>query len=394
MSEIKMSIFRDDQDYNPSYFGAQLSLPANITEIQDAFERARIFHDYHDFSVKDYDCRQDYLNELLPQKASIFVLNHLAKRLSNMDDYERAAFEGVIKMEKEPDLVKIVNLTYNLSECNIVSGIQNDEQLGKFYVKNGFVSELEEVPEKVLEYIDYKKVGRIFREAEKGIFIKSGYVVQSEKEMEIVYDGKEISELDDDPGCFFKLCLKRGCFELEKKKDVWLKLPASESKIKSALSELGTASLDNCIFTLCKSKIPSLDDIFSPTENLEKLNTLSNAITKITSNNMSINYKAALEYEGCADLDFAIDIAKNLDCYNFYPTLSLPQDYGEQVLLESFKMSPDDIALKYFDFRRYGEEKMRIDGVQYTNYGLIGRNGKEFVFEFCTRPDGQQMGGM
>ncbi len=377
MSEIKMSIFRDDQDYNPTYFGAQLSLPATITEIQDAFEKARISHEYHGFSVKDYDCKQNYLSELLPQKVSIFMLNHFAKRLSKMDEHEKAAFEGVVKVEKEPELARLINLTYNLSECNVAFG----------------VPELEEVPEKVLEYIDYEKVGRIFGEAEKGIFTKSGYVVQSEKDIEIVYDGTNIPELDDDQGCVFKLCLKKGCFEPEKEKGVWLILPATESKIESALLELDANSLDDCIFTFCKSSIPPLDDTFSATEDIEKLNTLSNAITKIINNNMVVNYKAALQFEDCSDLNFAIDIAQNLNCYDFYPSLCSPDDYGRQALLESSELSHDDMAFKFINFRRYGEEKMIADGVLSTDYGLIKLNENEFVFEF-SKPQGQQMGGI
>ncbi len=395
MSEIKISIFRDDLDNNPSYFGAQLSLPATNIEIQGAFERARISFEYHGFTVKDYDCEQDYLNELLPQKlqkASVNELNYLAKRLSRMDEFEKAAFEGIIKMEKEPDLVRLINLTYNLSECNVASGIQNDEQLGNFYVNNGFIPELEEASEKVLEYIDYEKVGRICREAEKGVYIESGYVVKSETDIKVVYDGTNIPELDDDPECFFKLC-KKGCFEAEKEKGVWLKLPALESKIESALSELSASSLDECIFTNCISNIPPLDDVFSATGDIGKLNKLSNAVTKIINNNMASNYKAALEYEGCTDLDFAIDIAQNLNCYDFYPSFCSPDDYGRQVLLENSGLSPDDIAFELLDFKKYGEEKMKIDGVLSTDYGLIRRNEKEFMFEFCSK-QGQQMGGI
>lgn len=94
MSEMKISIFRDDLYDNPTYIGAHLCLPATISEIQDAIEKARITDEHPDFMVMDYECEQDFLNELLPKKASLDELDYLARRLSGMNDFEKAAYEG------------------------------------------------------------------------------------------------------------------------------------------------------------------------------------------------------------------------------------------------------------------------------------------------------------
>ena len=77
MAEIKISIFRDDLYDNPAYVGAHLCLPAVSSEIQDALEKARIDDQHPDFTVANYECKQDYLNELLPKKASIYELEYL-----------------------------------------------------------------------------------------------------------------------------------------------------------------------------------------------------------------------------------------------------------------------------------------------------------------------------
>ena len=390
MSEIKISIFRDDLYDNPTYIGSHLCLPATTAEIQDALERARIDNEHRDFKVFDYEFKKDYLNELLPQKVSLDELNYLAQRLSGMDSLEKAAYEGVVKMEQEPDLVKLINLTYNIANCQVVFEANNDEQLGKFYVDNDFIDELTTVSDEVLQYIDYEKVGRIRREAEKGVFTSNGYVVQSESNMEMVYDGTNIPKSDEDTGHVFELYLIKACYEPEKAEGVWLKFPADEAEISSALSKL-VASFDECVFTHCKSSMSCFNDVFSESEDIEMLNTLSNAISKVISNNMGTKYKAALQYEACTDLDFAIDIANNLDCYSFYPALSSPEDYGRQVLLDVTNLPSDDLAFQLLDFRRYGEAKMKADDVQSTEYGLICRSDKAFVFEFCQQPAGQQM---
>jgi len=391
MGEIKISIFRDDLYDNYTYTDAHLYLPVTSAEIQDALEKARVDSEHPDFTIADYECKLDFLNELLPQKASLDELNYLAQRLSGMSDVEKAAFEGAVKMEKETDLAKLINITYNLTGCHVIFGVHNDEKLGKFYVDNEYVTELEEVPEKVLQYIDYQKVGHIYREEEKGVFTKNGYVVQTESDMKVVYDGSNIPKADGNTNYVFNLYLIKGCYEPEKAKGVWLKLPVSEYEIAEALSELGAVSLNECAITHCKSSMPCFEDVFSESEDIEKLNILSNAIYKIADSNMGAKYKAALQYENCTDLDFAIDVAQNLDCYNFYPSLSSPEDYGRQILLNASKFPHDDMAFKLLDFRRYGEAKMKDNGVKSTEYGLVCRNCKEFVFEFSGKSQGQQM---
>lgn len=364
-------------------------MPASFAEVQDVLEKARIDDEHPDFTVIEYECEQDFLNELLPKKPYLNELNYLARQMSGMKDFEKAAFEGVIKMQKEPDISKIINLTYNLAKCHVVFEAHNDEQLGKFYVDNDFITELEEVSKNVLQFIDYEKVGRIRREEEKGVFTKNGYVVQTEPNMKMVYDGTNIPKPDYDNNYVFKLYLVKGCDEPENTDGVWLKLPASEPEIVKALSELGAASFFDCIFTNYENCISSFEDVFSSQEDIEAMNTLSSIVLEIMNNGMGTKYKAALQYEYCTD--FAIDIAKNLDCYNFHPDLSSPEDYGRQVLLEASKLPTDDIAFKLLDFRRYGEAKMKENAVKPTEYGLVSRNDKEFVFEFCRRSQGQQM---
>ncbi len=393
MSEIKVTILCDDLCDNSTYTGAHLCLPANPGEILDALERARINNEHPDYTLVKYDCKHEYLNDMLSEKASLYELDYLAKRLEGMSEIEKAAFEGVIKMEEAPDLVKLINLTYNLSECQVLYKVHNDEQLGKFYVENEFVTELENAPEIVLKYLDYEKVGRTYREAERGVFTGNGYVVQTEPKLELVYDGSNIPRSEDDSGYVFKLHLIKGedCLEPEKAKGVWLKLPASEADIASALSELGAASFFDCIFTHCRSSIPYFEDVFSESEDIDKINILSKTISKIMDSDTVTKYKAALQYEYCTDLDFAIDIAQNLDCYTFYPSFCSPGDYGRQILLKISGLPPEDMAFKLLGFQKYGEAKMQEHKAQFTDYGLIFRNEKEFVFEFSQRPMGQQM---
>ena len=59
-----------------------------------------------------------------------------------------------------------------------VADALNDAQLGRFYAENGFVPEVEHLPDKVFELLDFEKIGREARIGEGGVFTEKGYVVQ------------------------------------------------------------------------------------------------------------------------------------------------------------------------------------------------------------------------
>jgi len=69
--------------------GAALKLPATDAALLDALERARIVNERDIYSVTIYQCEKDYLPQLIPESANLFELNLLAKRLSELDDWQR-----------------------------------------------------------------------------------------------------------------------------------------------------------------------------------------------------------------------------------------------------------------------------------------------------------------
>lgn len=60
-------------------------------------------------------------------------------------------------------------------------------------------------------------------------------------------------------------------------------------------------------------------------EDMEKLNTLAWRIKKFSDDRTLMKYKAVLELELCNELDMALDIAGNLDCYDFDPKIVSPR---------------------------------------------------------------------
>ena len=72
-------------------------------------------------------------------------------------------------------------LASNVDRCHVLADVHSDEDLGKFYVENGFREDLDALPDSVYALLDYAKIGKQMRESEAGVFTPHGYVVRTEE---------------------------------------------------------------------------------------------------------------------------------------------------------------------------------------------------------------------
>ncbi|OLN30067.1 antirestriction protein ArdA [Desulfosporosinus metallidurans] len=398
MSEIQkvmtITLMRADFYDSPAYTGAYLRLPANQNEMQDAMERARITASQPFKIVECYNNQGEYI-DFIPENPSLDELNFIASRLEEMEDWQKIAFKGLVQMEKTPPTMQtLINITYNMDDIQCVP-VKNDAELGEFYLDNGFVDAVNEIPDEymegILEFIDLEKVGRIQRKAEGGVYMDSHYVVKDFENLKQVYDGSQLPEQSAGNDYVFNLLLENGVEELKNNGGQCLALPASPEEISEALRYLKATSLDDCIIARSESIIPRLDNNFSFSEDIEKISILADRIKELESQGMLSKYKAVLEFTDCTDIDHTLDLTQNLNCFDFYPEMSSPEDFGKLALLKASGLKPDDIAFKYLEFTHYGYTMMEKDGVNSTAYGLVRRNEKELVLEYCRPSIGQQM---
>ena len=115
------------------------------------------------------------LHKHLGEYESIDELNHLACLLSELDKDELAAFEAVMDSGEYTGSVKdLINLSQNLDSYNFYSDIHTEEELGRMYIQE---LEAVQVPEHLIDYIDYEAYGRDVRINEDGHLAPGGYVV-------------------------------------------------------------------------------------------------------------------------------------------------------------------------------------------------------------------------
>lgn len=391
MYEIKVFSICSAQNNRCVDFDSDLELPAAKESIHVMIQQMEGTAGQISYKALRYECRMDCLNRVMPEPCRLDELNYLAQRLSDLSEYELMKFAGAAVLSNSSEPKEFINLSYNLDCYEVIPNATDDEQLGIYCVENYKFESLRKVPLDMLNYLHHEKLGCLQRERDNGVYTEGNYIRALDMSHNQVYDGSHIPEQIKDTGYYIKLRLTS-----EKEPDgTWLKLPAGEDEVQVALNKLKVTVICECTVGKCVSILPKLEESIHQHPNLsdfiEKVNNLGFGIDQMPNREMTTKFKAALIYEDCTDLNFAADITENLNCYDFYPTLVSAEDYGRNLAFEKGYLKPSDNEISScFDFEKYGREQMATKGSVKTEYGMISRNEKEFLFGYYTPPSTQQ----
>lgn len=188
MGDEIFSVYLTPADYSKLAY-AKLDLPASPWKLLDALDKVRLpegdslyleITDYRDFEV--------LRSSLVCSATNLLELNDLAERLSRLNEVQRIAFEGLVRVDFQKQesitLKRLRDLAESVDCCHVVESVVSDGQLGRFYAENGFVPEVEGMSDAAFELLDFEKVGKMARMGECGVYVPSGisglggYVVQ------------------------------------------------------------------------------------------------------------------------------------------------------------------------------------------------------------------------
>lgn len=389
---MKVTITADQHRGQRGYTGAVLELPASNYAIEDALQRAHVpeggGYELHQFN----DCPAYLADALIfSGDKTLEEMNLLAAQISRMNETQLGAYEGIVKLGQESDIdhppgtKELINAAYNVDSFEFHPGVTNDYDLGAICMQDEMLDLIQDLPDEVYGLLDEEKVGQALRRNDQGVFTSQGYVYRSSKDWQEVYDGVHLPEQPDSHTGLISLRLKTADSNSDRNDGVWLELPADEQAMKWALLSLGENTFDACYIVGSRSILPSLEYQIAGDEDIGKLNTLAKRIQAFPNSRTLAKYKAVLELEVCNDLDMELDIAENLDRYDYNPVIFFPEGYAEYVLKEA-GFDTDDPAFSGFDFRGYGERHLQRIGYVSTPYGSIARNEKAFVPEY-TKPE-------
>ena len=170
--------------------GEYLKFPTTPEEVQALLKRIGVDGvRYEEIFITDFNGDVLGLYDHLGEYENLDELNHLACLLSELDQSDLEKFEAVIDSgEHTSSVADLINLTQNLDCFEFYSDVHSDEELGRIYVLEfGGM----EVPEHLIDYIDYEAYGRDVRINESGHFAPGGYVFYNGSRFIEHYSGRE-----------------------------------------------------------------------------------------------------------------------------------------------------------------------------------------------------------
>lgn len=173
--------------------GEWVKFPTTPVELQNVFTRIGIGakddfgNTYEEWFISDYDCYVDGLYEKLGEYANLDELNYLASKLDELNADEYYHFQATMEISDYTGSIKdLINLMDNLDKYDIYLGVENDEDLGRYYIEELGAME---VPEHLKSYIDYEAYGRDIALDEVGQYTSYGYVRDTQDTFVEYYDG-------------------------------------------------------------------------------------------------------------------------------------------------------------------------------------------------------------
>ena len=345
--------------------GTPLDLPAKPWAMMDALEMLRLREGQEPYwQVEDLG-RYDFLAIHL-DKCDLYHFNALAEQLSTFNAADAIAFEGLVQMEiGELTIQRLLDLAYSVDCCHVVPEVRDDAALGRFYVENDFLPELEKVPDKVLELLDYAKIGRTMRQGEQSVITPHGYV---ERHSDLKQAPADLGKPFQKPAYMMRfLCSNES-------QTVSLNLPASQPELNAVLTRL---ALDNWQEMHLECEDTAVPDMWSFTDmaydGMEQLNRFARCLADLDANGELTKFKAIAQQLQLSRLEEAIALTGHLDEYSFEPEIHLPRELARDELSVIAGEKEGKLLLPHLDLDAYGRDVMRRDNGVLGDYGYLAR---------------------
>lgn len=373
---------------NGGYYYAELLLPAADYEIKDAMQRTRAVGRENTVEVSILEC--DILPELQDIRLDTFSLDELnffAKRLASLPNEELPVFYAVTEQifndaDENPVSIKdLINCTYGLDTVPVAHNVSNLSELGRFAFENGLLSDLDDIPESAIPFLNAEQIGRVQQKNDSGVLEGRLYIPTVHYDRPEIYDGVTLPEEEPKNAAFL---LKVGAYPKSAFSDEDpalhdLCLPADSDELFNVTDKCGEPEINLCFCYEFYSSIPQItSDMFDSMEEIDELNTLAQRIAAMSESEQT-KFKAVLNAEDTATLKGALDIAQNLWRYEFAAEPDTADTFFKDYVAENADTRFDNRWLGGLFARNEGERLLSRLGATLTDYGIVSaRNGQLF----------------
>ena len=382
---------------HPEYGVATIPFPiprdqyAHCVELLEALEIGDAVK--ADCKVERIDSFYTVLKRTEMLTVNVEELNYLAKRLDSFDTGEAAQFQAMAHKLELFELKDLINLTFCCQQATVITDFSDLAAIGRDHYMNlhGGSASVDE-----LNALDGKKTARQLIESGSGTITPYGVVYDNGMKLEQFYQGREFPCYYYEPNPL-TIALTSKTEPEDTKHITWLHLPMIQEEIDRALLRGGITDPSEIRLSLEDSWLPHevLDLLDMDHVDISELNALVQALDEFS--DMSIRkYAAAAVMARPHTTEQSKHLAENLDLFDFAPSASTPEEYGKYMIQKSGRFDYDENLDAFYDYEKYGTERMNEEDGMFTDRGYIAYKGYISMEEVMngSQSSHMEMGGM
>ena len=382
---------------HPEYGSATVPLPIPNDEYGHVME---LLGSLGIGDVIERDCKVEEIQGGLPilkrlEKVAVNIdeLDYLAKRLDSFDYIEAAQFQAMAVKTGIFDMKDLINLTFCCQQATVITDFSDLEAIGRHHlvsINGGCLSS--ELADTNLRMTALKLIL-----SKEGTVTPYGVVYDNGLKLDEVYDGSHL------PGYHYEqdmlaVGISSRAEPENTSKITWLYLPCTQLQIERGMMRSGISDPDNMRIWYEDSQFPKeVENVLEfKRENLYELNDLAATIMKLSETHQKkLGAAVILAEPECASQ--IRHLAENLDQFEFAPNVKTPKEYGQYMIQESGHFDYDENLDEFYDYEKYGQQRMSREAGMFTEAGYISYHGTLSLEELMMEDpaeQGFQMGGL
>ena len=344
------------------------------------------------------DCQIDVAPEEYPilqrlemTEVNLDELDYLIKRLDSFIEDEIIQFQAMAEKLDLSDIKDFINLTFCCQKATVISDFSDLEEVGKWH----FLTLNPGCDAETLEHVNGERVAIGLIRHGAGTVTPYGVVYDNGMQMLHLYQGGAFPDYDYNSAVLGVKMTSR--YEPERE-EAYFQLPMPARRVERFLQRAGLIPDDSCLedaYDILPSAVA--DAIRMEEESLESLNEMAEAISRLDRKELPKLAAAVLlaRAEGAGQIKA---LAENLADFDFVPDVKTPEEYGRYMIRESGRFEYDGELHEFYNYQKYGEQRIRREEGSFNAYGYICYRGAASLQEILSmdklRQPGFQMRGM
>ena len=345
-----------------------------------------------DCKVEKIDSFYTVLKRVEMLTVNVEELNYLAKRLDSFDTGEAAQFQAMAHKLELFELKDLINLTFCCQQATVITDFSDLAAIGRDHYMNlhGGCAKTEE-----LDALDGEETARRLIESGGGTITPYGVVYDNGMKLEQFYQGREFPCYYYEPNTITVAVTSKNESE-DTEHITWLYLPMEREELDRALLRGGITDPADVRLRLEDSQLPNEVDVLLDMEyeTLSDLNELAEAADGLSSADMK-KLGAVVTMTKPQNAEQVKNLAENLDLFDFAPGAHTPEEYGKYMIRQSGHFDYDENIDVFYDYEKYGTERMNAEDGMFTDRGYIAYKGYTSMEEVMngSQSSHMEMGG-